>query len=154
MRAVRPTWLRRRRAPAGSAQSVIPIDPRLVLSGPLDPDLEEIRLALRPQRRRLWFRRIVRRTWLVLATVGAVEVALFAVARLVPLEILPSLAIALPLVGLVVLAALAAHARPSVGETALALDAEAHLGDRVASALALAVAFPDAAGPSTPDHDQ
>ena len=33
----------------------------------------------------------------------------------------------------------AARARPSLGETALAVDAEGHLGDRVASALALAI---------------
>lgn len=138
---------RRRVPPIG--HPVIPVDPRLVLSGPLDPGLEEIRAALHPQRRRLWLRRIVRRFWLVAVSVAVGEVALFTIARLVPLEILASLAIAIPIVGLVLLAALAAHARPSIGETALAIDAEAHLGDRVASALALAVAFPDASGPAT-----
>ncbi|HLQ47361.1 MAG TPA: hypothetical protein VK233_00170, partial [Candidatus Dormibacteraeota bacterium] len=145
--------LPRRRRSRLAAPSVIPIDPRLVLDGPLDPDLEEIRSALRPQRRRLWLRRIVRRTWLVGVGVAAGEVVLFGVARMVPLEILPSLAIAIPLVGLVLLVALAARARPSIGETALAVDAEAHLGDRVASALALAVAFPDASGPAAAAAD-
>ena len=135
------------------APSVIPVDPRLVLDGPLDPDLDEIRVALRPQRRRLWLRRIVRRTWLVAVAVAGAEVVLFAVARIVPLETLASLAIGIPLIGLVILAALAARARPSIGETALAVDAEADLGDRVASALALAVAFPDAAGPAMSDPD-
>ncbi len=93
MPAFRVAWRRRSRH---AAPSVIPIDPRLVLDGPLDPDLEEIRSALRPQRRRLWLRRIVRRTWLVGVGVAAWEVVLFGVARMVPLEILPSLAIAIP----------------------------------------------------------
>src|SRR5207253_9526640 len=45
--------------------------------------------------------------------------------------------------------------RPSLGETAIAVDREGGLGDRAASALALAVAFPHAAGvePVTPPED-
>ena len=42
---------------------------------------------------------------------------------------------------------------PGVGETALALDAEGALGDRVSSALELAVAFPDSAGPAEDAED-
>src|SRR6185503_19887453 len=48
--------------------------------------------------------------------------------------------------GLGLLLVLAVVSLPSIGETALAVDREADLGDRAASALALAVAFPDAAG--------
>jgi hypothetical protein len=51
----------------------VPADPRAAVAGPLDPDLEEIRGRLRPFGRRLWFRRIVRRTWLVVAAVVAAD---------------------------------------------------------------------------------
>ena len=76
------------------------------------------------------------------------EAALFAVARILPLEVLPTLAVALPVAGMLALVLLAARARPSLGETALAVDAEGHLGDRIASALSLATAFPALAGPA------
>ena len=79
---------------------------------------------------------------------AAAEVVLFAIGRVVPIEILPILAVSIPVIGLAVLLGLAVAARPRIGETALAVDAEGHLGDRVASALALAAAFPDYAGPS------
>ena len=72
---------------------------------------------------------------------------MFAIGRIVPIEVLSALALAIPIVGLVILVGLAAAARPRIGETAIAVDAEAHLGDRVASSLALAAAFPDYAGP-------
>ena len=42
----------------------------------------------------------------------------------------------------------AVRARPSLGETALAVDARGALGDRVSSALELAVGFPASAGPA------
>ena len=45
------------------------------------------------------------------------------------------------------------RARPTIGETALAVDAEGRLGDRVSSALALAVGFPASAGPAADDDD-
>ena len=77
---------RSKASPGGEAHP--PIDPRLVIPGPLDPALEAIRAGLRPHRRRLWLRRIVRRAWLVVGTVVVAEVALFAFARIVPLEIL------------------------------------------------------------------
>ena len=125
---------------------VAPPDPRS-LGTPIDPLLESIRADLRPHLRRLWVRRIVRRAWLVAGAVLVAEVGLFAIARVVPIEILSALALAIPIVGLVILVGLAAAARPRIGETAIAVDAEAHLGDRVASSLALAAAFPDYAGP-------
>ena len=125
---------------------VAPPDPRS-LGTPIDPLLESIRADLRPHLRRLWARRIVRRAWLVAGAVLVAEVALFAIGRIVPIEVLSALALAIPIVGLVILVGLAAAARPRIGETALAVDAEGHLGDRVSSALELAVAFPDYAGP-------
>ncbi len=124
-------------------------DPRAVLSGPLDPALLAIRADLRPYRRRLWLRRIVRRAWLVAAAVLVAEVVVFTLARIIPVELLPTIAAAIPVMGLVGLVWLAGLARPTLGETALAIDAEAHLGDRVASALALAVSFPELAAPAT-----
>ncbi len=124
-------------------------DPRAVLSGPLDPALLAIRADLQPHRRRLWLRRIVRRAWLVAGAVLAAEVAVFTLARIIPVELLPTIAAAIPVLGLVGLVWLAGRARPTLGETALAIDAEAHLGDRVASALALAVSFPELAAPAT-----
>ena len=48
-------------------------------SGPLDPGARGIRAHLRPHRRRLWLRRIVRRAWLVGGTVVVAEAVLFAV---------------------------------------------------------------------------
>ena len=123
-------------------------DPRAVLTGPLDPALDAIRADLRPHRRRLWLRRIVRRAWLVCGTVLVAEVVLFALGRIVPIEVLPTIAAAIPVMGLVGLVWLAGLARPTLGETALAVDAEGHLGDRVASALALAVSFPELAVPA------
>ena len=123
-------------------------DPRAMLSGPLDPALLSIRANLMPHRRRLWLRRIVRRAWLVAGVVVAAAVVLFALARILPIELLPTMAAAIPVMGLVGLVWLAGLARPSLGETALAVDAEAHLGDRVASALALAVSFPELAAPA------
>ena len=58
--------------------------------------------------------------------------------RLLPLEHAPLVALALPVVGLLVLLVLVVRARPTLGETALAVDAEGGAGDAVASALAFA----------------
>src|SRR4029078_1801223 len=85
--------------------------------------------------------------WRVAGAVRVAEVRLSAIGRVVPIEILSALALAIPIVGLVILVGLAAAARPRIAETAIAVDAEARLGDRVASSLALAAAFPDYAGP-------
>lgn len=79
--------------------AVVPADPRTVVGGPLDPDLSAILSGLRPHRRRLWLRRIVRRLWLVAGAVAVLEAALFAIARFFPIEIVPALAVALPVLG-------------------------------------------------------
>ena len=142
--------LRIRRVEAdGVPAGYVPADPRAVLSGPLDPSLLAVRSGLASPRRRLWARRIVRRFWLALAAVFVAELVLWTVARLLPIEWAPQVAVAIPVVGALGLLVAAVQARPSIGETALALDGEAHLGDRVSSALELAVAFPESAGPDT-----
>ena len=60
-----------------------------------------------------------------------------------PLGMLAGAAVAVLLARLVA----AIRSRPRIGEAALAIDAEGGLGDRVSSALELAVAFPASAGP-------
>jgi hypothetical protein len=148
---LRARWRARARR-AEALALFVPIDPRAALSGALDPDLLAIRRLLRPFGRRLWLRRVVRRTWLVLAAVVLAELTLWALARVLPLEAAPTVAVALPILGALILLALAVASRPSLGEAAMAVDREGGLGDRAASALALAVAFPDAAGPR--DNDE
>ncbi|MEA2612597.1 MAG: hypothetical protein QOI52_556, partial [Chloroflexota bacterium] len=133
------------RRPAVGA--VIPPDPRRHLAGPLDPSLDALRASLVPHRRRLWLRRMVRRAWIALAAVVIAEAALWTVARFLPLEIAPVIGAAIPVVGVLALLAAVVQARPSLGETALAVDAEGGLGDRVSSALELAVGFPASATP-------
>ena len=128
--------------------AVVPADPRTVLSGPLDPTLLTLRGALASHRRRLWLRRIVRRSWIALAVLAIAEAALWTVARFVPFEAAPIIGLAMPVVVAVGLLVAAVSARPSIGETALAVDAEGGLGDRVSSALELAVGFPASATPA------
>lgn len=82
----------------------------------------------------------------VVAIVGA-ELVLWLAARIAPLEAAPSVAAAIAVIGLLALLAAAVRARPSLGETALAVDREGRLGDRVTTALALAVALPGIAAP-------
>ena len=129
-------------AAAGAADEYICSDPRGVVAGPLDPDLDAIRSHLIGHRRRLWIRRIVRRAWTVASVVLGAEVGLLLAGRLVPIEALPSLLISVAVIGVAGFVLLAVRCRPSIGETALAIDAEGHLGDRAASALALATAYP------------
>ena len=127
---------------------MVPPDPRAVLPAPLDPALDAVRAALVPHRRRLWLRRIVRRAWIALAVARRRRGHPLDLARFVPLE-------AAPVIG-------GGHPGPRrrsgcswrssgparrLGETALAVDVEGGLGDRVSSALELAVAFPASAGP-------
>ncbi|HEU5202746.1 MAG TPA: hypothetical protein VFU17_00475, partial [Candidatus Limnocylindrales bacterium] len=131
----------------GEPATVVPPDPRSAVAWPLDPALVAIRAGLVPHRRRLWLRRIVRRAWIAVAAVLAAELVLWTVARFVAIEYAPLIAVAIPVIGLVALIGAAIQARPSIGETALAVDAEGRLGDRVSSALELAVAYPAAAGP-------
>ncbi|MGZ6341098.1 MAG: hypothetical protein ACXWMX_04560, partial [Candidatus Limnocylindrales bacterium] len=54
-----------------------------------DPVLVALRRSLVTHRRRLWFRRIVRRAWFALAALLAAEVTLAGLARLVALEEAP-----------------------------------------------------------------
>jgi hypothetical protein len=150
---LRGRW-RAQRAAAEAAAHFVPTDPRAALRGELDPDLLAIRRLLRPFGRRLWLRRIVRRAWLVVAASVVAEVLLWGLARLMPLEAAPTVAVAIPMLAVLVLLGLAIASRPSLGEAAIAVDREAGLGDRVASALALAVAFPEVAGPPAVDPDQ
>ena len=142
-----PAWLARgRRGPAGPAP-VVPADPAAVLTGPLDPALVAVRAGLASHRRRLWLRRLVRRGWIALAVVVVAELLLWTLARFVPLPSALLVGAAIPIVGLLGWLVAGVRSRPSIGETALAVDAEAGLGDRVSSALELAVGFPDSAGP-------
>src|SRR6185295_5510497 len=127
---------------AAAEPIVAPLDPRQTIDGPLDPALETIRSSLAGHRRRLWLRRIARRAWLAAAATLVAVAVLLIVARLFPIEALPSLLVAIVAIGLGVFLFAAVRCRPSLGETALAVDAEAHLGDRVSSALALAAAHP------------
>ncbi|MDQ6795800.1 MAG: hypothetical protein M3067_13470, partial [Chloroflexota bacterium] len=141
---------RRRPASRGAARDArryAPLDPRVAVIGPLDPDLERIRSALVLHRRRLWLRRIARRGWIAAAALAVGELLLWTVARFLPLEAAPAVGVTLPVGAVVALLVVAIVARPSLGETALAVDSEARIGDRVTSALALAGAVPSAAGP-------
>jgi hypothetical protein len=103
--------------------AVIPPDPRDRLSGPLDPSLDAIRASLAPHRRRLWLRRMVRRGWMALAGIVIAELVLWTIARFVPLEAAPVIGAAIPIIGVLALLGAIVLARPSLGETALAVDA-------------------------------
>ena len=123
-----------------------------MLTGPLDPALVAVRAGLASHRRRLWLRRLVRRGWIALAVVVVAELVLWTLARFVPLPSALLVGAAIPVVGLLGWLVAGVRSRPSIGETALAVDAEGGLGDRVSSALELAVAFPDSAGPRADDE--
>ncbi len=120
-----------------AARVQVPPDP-LVRGRALDSTLAAIRVGLRPHRRRLWLRRAVRRGWIALALVALAEAAVAFAQRAWPLEAAPLIALAIPVLGAVGLLAAVALCRPSLGETAMAIDAEAHTGDAIASALAFA----------------
>ena len=122
---------------AAATPVIVPADPA-TLGVTLDPALVTLRSGLVAHRRRLWLRRSVRRAWYVLAGVAVAEIALAIVMRVAPVEWGPQLAAAVPIAGLLVLLVLVVRARPSIGETALAVDAEGGSGDALASALAFA----------------
>ena len=62
---------------ARPAEAVVPRDPRVALRGTeLDPALDALRATLAPHRRRLWLRRIVRRTWIAVAAIVVAEAML------------------------------------------------------------------------------
>ena len=83
-----------------ATKAVVPPDPRTVLAGELDPALLGIRAGIAPHRRRLWIRRLVRRAWIALAGIAVAELVLWTVARFIPLESAPALALAIPVLGL------------------------------------------------------
>ena len=85
--------LRRRAQRPGHEAAVIPPDPRQSLTGPLDPSLDALRATLTPHQRRLWLRRIVRRLWLATAAVAIGEAILWTIARFIPLEAAPLVAV-------------------------------------------------------------
>ena len=138
---------RLRPAPGEGPPSRLPPDPRATLAGPLDPVLLDLRASLCPHRRRLWLRRLVRRTWIALAAVALAELALWTLARLVPLPVAPLIGGVDPAARPARLAGRRHPGSAGLGEAALALDVEGRLGDRISSALELAVAFPGSAGP-------
>ena len=138
-------------ADASSVPTVVPADPRLVIDGSLDPSLTSVLGALGPYRQRLWIRRIVRRTWLALAAILIAELVLWTLARFIPITWAPVAALVIPAIGILAWLVAIVRARPGIGETALAVDGEGQLGDRVSSALELATAFPASAGPADPD---
>jgi len=148
--------VRGRRAPRRDrpevAATMIPSDPAAG-TGPLDPAIAAIRAGLVPYRRRLWLRRVVRRALVLVALVLVAEVVLWATARLIPLDAAPAVGAILPALGAVALMVLTMVARPSIGETAIAVDGEGGLRDRLTSALALAetsaAAPPSATDPSS-----
>ena len=112
----------------------------------LDPNIVAIRAGLAPFRRRLWLRRIVRdATWVVAALVG-LELLLALAARLAPLGWAWSVALAVPVVGVVAMLIDAVRVRPTLAETALALDGEQGLRDRISSALEIADRSPELSG--------
>ncbi len=147
---MRAPWRPRHIRPPASA--LAPADPA-ALGIPLDPRLQELRAMLALHRRRLWLRRMVRRLWIAAAAIALLELALAILQRLVPLEWAPLVALAMPFLGLLVLVVLATRVRPTLGETALAVDAESGAGDAIASALAFAAMVPDTAGPAPGNDD-
>ena len=79
-----------------------------------DQSLLALRSGLATHRRRLWFRRIVRRAWIALAVVVIAEAVLWTVARFVPLEAAPVIGLAIPVLGALGLLMAAVVARPPV----------------------------------------
>ncbi len=152
MARLRPPRANARRSARPTATPYVPADPAS-LGISLDPALSEIRATLAPHRRRLWLRRATRRAWSVAAAVAVAELVLAVAQRLLPLEGAPLVALAFPVVGMLGLLGLVVRARPSLGETALAVDAEGGSGDAVASSLAFAVQMPATAGPSAAAND-
>ena len=145
--------LRRRRSPGPAALTYVPADPARVVAGPMDPTLGRIRSGLVPHRRRLWFRRIVRRAWLVAAGIAAGVLVVAVLQRLFPIPSAMLYAAAIPVLGLLALLVAAVRIRPTIGETAIAVDAEGGTGDRLASALAFAAAMPTTTAPGEADDE-
>ena len=120
----------------------VPADPA-GLGIPLDPALVEIRAGLATHRRRLWLRRACAApgTWPPWSPSRSSRSRSRSGSS--PSSRHRSSRSRIPVVGLLVLLVLVVRARPTLGETALAVDAESGAGDAVASALAFAAAMPD-----------
>ncbi|MDQ3448764.1 MAG: hypothetical protein M3432_06265, partial [Chloroflexota bacterium] len=103
-----------------------------------DPTVMELRRGLRPYRRRLWLRRLLRDGTRIAAIVAAAGLVLAGAARVTPLEWAPLAAAGLILAGILALLVDAVRVQPTLAQTAMALDAEQGLHDRLGSALALA----------------
>lgn len=119
----------------------------------LDPELVALTRRLRPFRRRLWFRRVVRDGVRIGAVVAAGLLVLAVIARVVPFEWLSASAIGLLVVGVAALIVDAVRVRPTLAEAALAIDSEEGLSDRVSTALALAKSSPELAEAADIDVD-
>jgi len=111
----------------------------------LDPELVALTRRLRPFRRRLWLRRVVRDSVRIGAVVTVVLLGLAIVARIIPFEWLAAAAIGAVVIGLLAIAVDAVRVRPTLAEAALAIDTEEGLNDRVSTALALAKSSPELA---------
>src|SRR3954453_2885884 len=131
----------------------LPTEPILDSSVRQDEDLAALWRGLAAYRRRLWLRRIVRRSWIAIAVVALAELGLVIAARLRPIEGELAIAAALPVIGAASLLVVAARIRPGLAETAVAVDAEARNGDRLGSALAFAAVSEDVPGDADPDAE-
>src|SRR4051794_15804775 len=118
--------------------SFLPTEPILDSSVRQDEDLTALWRGLAAYRRRLWLRRIVRRSWIAVAVVALAELGLVIAARLRPIESELAVAAGIPVIAIAALLVVAARIRPGVAETAIAVDAEGRIGDRLGSALAFA----------------
>ena len=132
--------------------ALVPPDPAAG-ARPLDPSMAAIRSGLSAHRRRLWLRRVVRRAWTIATTLAIAEAALALAQRAFPIEAAPAIAVGLPVAAVGAMLMAAAMVHPSLGETALAVDAEARTGDAVASALAFAAREPVTAGKASRPDD-
>ena len=90
----------------------------------IDPALSELRGRLRPFRRRLWLRRVVRDGTVILGVALAAQLVLAIVARVVPFEWHLLVAAMIIAVSVAALLIDVVRVRPTLAETALALDAE------------------------------
>ena len=125
MSRIRRSWPEAR--PSAATRGYVPTDPAS-LGVELDPALTEIRTGLAGHRRRLWLRRSVRRAWSVVAAVAVAELLLAIAQRMLPIERAPLVALAIPVVGILVLLVLVVRTHPTIGETALAVDSEGGAG--------------------------
>src|SRR5215211_6918235 len=101
----------------------------------LDPELIALTRRLRPFRRRLWFRRVLRDGVHIGAVVAMGLLVLAVIARVIPFEWHTVSALGLIALGLVAVVIDAIRVRPTLAQAALAIDSEEGLRDRVSTAL-------------------